>query len=259
MQLALQTLGAMSPHPADEAFQVLASYWQWMVGKREPGCPLSAQEDLVSLCCLWLAVEHGKQLSRQAIRLAEQNHRIGSQHHGSWLDALSWALCLSAKERDPEDGPGMDVAIANLNHHQATTRETIHHLIWVVLPWLEGGYLDVRLTACIIEILSPESAAGLWAKKYMGLDSLRVDLDPVEIDRLHRIRSKDSLFQDIEYYRTKGLQLFTERALSYRQGSTVRLQAHFHKREAQCRSLIMQVLMKGDRITLPSYEELSDW
>lgn len=259
MQLELPGIGGEPTDPADRAFQVLAMYWQYRAGQLGPKGQLSVRDDLVSISCLYLAVENGKRISRQSKQLAEQILHIGEKLDVPWLDSLSWKLCLAVTKRNPQHESGAECAMSNLNHHKSGIRSHVHHLVWVAAPLLDGPMARERLIACVFERLSPETAVGLFVKLTGGMEDLPSSMDMSTVERLHRIRSADSRFHDLEDYKTNGLRAYMERVAEYKTRSIVELQAHFHKKEAQARNLILQVMAGSVELTVPTEDELKDW
>lgn len=212
-----------TPTVAERAFLALAREWQAEVERSPKDSALPRAVDVRALSCLLLAVEWGADFTSVARDQMETNRLAAEgRREMSWMDQLSWNLCLASSLVSPSQCSAMQELTANLDHHNSSIRCWMMEIGWFAVPWLNPVEAAVRLLKNLADTLAgPFMAAGLAARFFDNADGF--------LGFARHFKPPDSF---AEQYRNR---------LKYVEEHGIReIQAPFWETEAICRKAIEQ-------------------
>lgn len=225
---ALATLPSM----AERTFLVLAREWQAEALSKAGGCHYSRQAERLQLACLLLVVEHGKAgngFTRVACDQINANNQTAIDRRAKrWHDGWSWGLCWSALARTPAKTFAVETLISSLDHPNSSIRDWMLELGWMVAPLLSRDQALVPLLTNFADKLG-----GVWES--MGL-AARFFQSTEDLERF----AKE--FKPPEDYKDQ----YEERMKELHTVGIGRMQVHFWRTEAICRSEIARAIMGLD-------------
>jgi len=154
------------PIMAERAFLALAREWLAEVEKIAEGYALPRAVDMQALSCLLLAVEWGTEFTSVARDQMEKNRLAAAKRREmSWMDQLSWKLCMASYLMSPPKSDAVQELTANMDHHNSSIRHWMMELGWLAIPWCNPVEAAVRLLKNLANTLGgPFMAAGLAAR-----------------------------------------------------------------------------------------------
>lgn len=227
----------------ERVFLLLARQWHTdiQLTNRDSAPPRSL--DLISLSCLLLAVEWGRDFTNVAFEQIHANMEA-SEDRGNWgwLDQIPWRLCQISQLKNPSKSNEVNNLVEKLTHHNSSIRVWMLEIGWMIRSWLDASKAIPLLLKNLADTLAgPFMSAALAAAIVAG-----EDIEGDGQDKFYKI-AEDFDFLDFQ-------EQYLDRLNYIKEHGIIEMQSPFWMLETQCRRIISGAAF-GQRVgVLPSTE-----
>lgn len=229
------------PTMGERVFLLLARQWYADIQTidRHKAPPRSL--DLLSLSCLLLSVEWGRDFTDVARDQMNINEEESNEAFGPypWLDQIPWQLCQASLETTPSDSEAVEHFTANLAHHNSSIRVWMLEIGWITRSWLDASKAIPLLLKNLADTLAGQfMSAGLAAAIVA-----REDIEGDGEDKFYKI-AEDCDFLVFQEQYLDRLNYIKEHGIGV-------CQSLFWMLETQCRRIISQAAFGQEMESLP--------